>query len=44
MTNHNVRNKFINLLSLLDSMNFEFGMYVWDASYKRLDDYILKCY
>ena len=40
MTNHNVRNGFINLLSLLDSMDFKFGTYVWDARYKGLDDYI----
>ena len=40
MTNHNVRNGFINLLSLLDSMDFNFGTYVWDARYKGLDDYV----
>ena len=40
MTNHNVRNGFINLLSLLDIMDFKFGTYVWDARYKGLDDYL----
>ena len=40
MTNHNVRNGFLNLIELLDSMDFKFGTYVWDARYKGLDDYV----
>jgi len=39
-TNHHVRSAYINLLSLLDEMNFRFGTYVWDPRYKGLDDYI----
>ena len=42
MTNHNVRNGFLNLMELLDSMDFKFGTYVWDARYKGLDDYVWK--
>ena len=40
MTNHNVRNGFLNLMELLDSMDFKFGTYVWDARYKVHDDYV----
>lgn len=40
MTNHNVRNGFLNLMELLDSMDFKFGTYVWDSRYKGLDDYV----
>ena len=43
MTNHNVRNGFLNLMELLDSMDFKFGTYVWDARYKGLDDYVWEC-
>lgn len=39
-TNHHVQNAYMNLLSLLDEMNFKFGTYVWDPRYKGLDDYI----
>ena len=40
MTNHNVRKGFLNLMELIDSMDFKFGTYVWDARYKGLDDYV----
>ena len=39
-TNYHVQNGFKNLLSLLDSMGFKFGTYVWDPRYKGLDDFI----
>lgn len=39
-TNYHVQNGFINLLSLLDSMDFKFGTYVWDPRYKGLDDFV----
>ena len=39
-TNYHVQNGFRNLLSLLDSMGFKFGTYVWDPRYKGLDDFI----
>lgn len=39
-TNYHVQNGFKNLLSLLDSMGFKFGTYVWDPRYKGLDDYV----
>ena len=42
MTNHNVRNGFLNLIELLDSMDFKFGTYLWDSRYKGLDDFILE--
>ena len=41
MTNSDVRNGFLSLMELLDSMDFKFGTYVWDARYKGLDDYVL---
>ena len=40
LTNSNVRNGFISLMELLDSMDSKFGTYVWDARYKGLDDYV----
>ena len=39
LTNPNVRNGFLSLTELLDSMGFKFGTYVWDSRYKGLDDY-----
>jgi hypothetical protein len=27
-------------MEFLDSMDFKFGTYVWDARYKGLDDYV----
>ena len=39
-TNYHVQNGFRNLLSLLDSMDFKFGTYVWDPRYKGLDDFV----
>ena len=39
-TNYHVQNGFKNLLSLLDSMDFKFGTYVWDPRYKGLDDFV----
>ena len=41
LTNPNVRNGFLSLMELLDSMGFKFGTYVWDVRYKGLDDYVL---
>jgi hypothetical protein len=40
ITNWHVQNGYNNLLSLLDSMGFRFGTYIWDSRYKGLDDYI----
>ncbi len=39
-TNIHVRSGLDNLLRLLDEMGFRFGTYLWDPSYKGLDDYI----
>lgn len=39
-TNHHVQNGYNNLLQLLDNMDFQFGIYLWDPRYKGLDDYI----
>ena len=43
LTNPNVRNGFLNLTALLDSMDFKYGTYVWDTRHKWLDDYVSKC-
>lgn len=46
-TNPHVRKGYQQLLLLLDGMGFQFGTYLWDGSYKGLDDYVwefcLKC-
>lgn len=46
-TNSYVRDAYKNLLKLLENMNFKYGTYVWDPSYKGLDDfiwqYLFKC-
>ena len=39
-TNRHVQDGLMDLLALLDEMNFRFGTYVWDPRYKGLDDYI----
>lgn len=39
-TNHHVQNGYQSLLTLLDTMGFRFGSYLWDPQYKGLDDYI----
>ena len=40
LINWHVQNGYNNLMSLLDSMGFKFGTYIWDSRYKGLDDYI----
>ena len=40
LTNFHVQDAYNNLLLLLDEMNFKFGTYIWDPSYKGIDDYI----
>lgn len=39
-SNHHVQNGYNSLLQLLDDMGFRYGTYLWDPSYKGLDDYI----
>lgn len=39
-TNHHVQNGYNNLLQLLGDMGFRYGTYLWDPTYKGLDDYI----
>lgn len=39
-TNPHVQNGYQQLLLLLDGMGLQFGTYLWDGSYKGLDDYI----
>ena len=39
-TNIHVRNGLDSLLRLLDEMGFRYGTYVWDPTYKGLDDYV----
>lgn len=38
--NHNVQNGYNSLLQLLGDMGFRYGTYLWDPTYKGLDDYI----
>lgn len=38
--NHHVQNGYNSLLTLLGNMGFQYGTYLWDPSYKGLDDYI----
>lgn len=40
VTNYHVQNGYQNLLKLLDDMGFRYGTYLWDPTYKGLDDYI----
>lgn len=40
LSNHHVQSGYNNLLMLLDEMGFQFGTYLWDPTYKGLDDYI----
>lgn len=46
-TNPHVQKGYRQLLLLLDQMGFQFGTYLWDGSFKGLDDYVwefcLKC-
>ncbi|MBO5069147.1 MAG: DUF3854 domain-containing protein [Roseburia sp.] len=39
-TNPHVQKGYQQLLLLLDEMGFSFGTYLWDGSYKGLDDYV----
>lgn len=39
-TNPHVQKGYRRLLLLLDRMGFTFGTYLWDGSYKGLDDYV----
>lgn len=39
-TNPHVQKGYRQLLLLLDRMGFTFGTYLWDGSYKGLDDYV----
>lgn len=39
-SNHNVQNGYNNLLQMLGDMGFRYGTYLWDPTYKGLDDYI----
>ncbi len=39
-SNHHVQAGYNNLLQLLGDMGFRYGIYLWDPSYKGLDDYI----
>ena len=41
-TNPHVQKGYRQLLLLLDHMGFQFGTYLWDGSFKGLDDYIWK--
>lgn len=41
-TNPHVQKGYRQLLLLLDQMGFQFGTYLWDGSFKGLDDYIWK--
>ncbi len=40
--NQHVQNGYNNLLRLLNDMGFRYGTYLWDPTYKGLDDYIWK--
>lgn len=40
LTNHHVQSGFQKLNELLNDMEFKFSTYVWDPTYKGLDDYI----
>ena len=39
-TNPHVQKGYQQLLLLLDQMGFQFGTYLWDGSFKGLDDYV----
>lgn len=39
-SNHHVQSGYHDLLQLLGRMGFRYGIYLWDARYKGLDDYI----
>ena len=41
-TNPHVQKGYRQLLLMLDRMGFTFGTYLWDGSYKGLDDYVWK--
>lgn len=41
-TNPHVQTGFMNLLRLLAQMELQFGTYLWDGTYKGLDDYVWK--
>lgn len=41
-TNPHVQKGYRQLLLLLDQMGFQFGTYLWDGSFKGLDDYVWK--
>ena len=40
MINWHVQKGYNDLLYLLDEMGFKFGTYLWNPSYKGLDDYL----
>lgn len=39
-SNPHVQKGYQNLLALADRMGFKFGTYLWDGTYKGLDDYV----
>lgn len=39
-TNQHVQNGYNSLLNMLGEMGFRYGTYLWDPTYKGLDDYI----
>ena len=38
-----VRDAYINLASVISSVDLEYGTYLWDPKYKGLDDYVWHC-